>query len=98
MSKTRERIVEEKIYPLSGFKELVRNFFGNGEEYIEDADIDKAVAEIRGQENPGRISKLEEALTTSTGGKSGKKSKTINVNAERKSATKQKEKVRDEER
>ena len=100
MSKTRERIVGEKIYPLVGFKELVKNFFGNGEEYYKDDEIEIEVNKIIEQENSDFIRNLEKS-TTSTGKKSGgKKNDRLNVKTTKKEPTARhlEDRERDEER
>ena len=82
------------------FKELVKSFFGNGEAYVKDDEIDREVNKIIEEQDSDFIRKQEKAVT-STGNKSGgKKSDRINVKAAKKeeAAKSINDRERDEER
>ena len=65
------------------FKELVKSFFGNGEAYVKDDEIDREVNKIIAEQDSDFIRKQEKAVTT--GNKAGgKKNDRINVKAAKK--------------
>lgn len=57
------------------FKELIKAFFGNGEAYVKDDDIEKEVNEIIAKQDSDFISKLEKAVISTENKSGGKKSK-----------------------
>lgn len=62
------------------FKDLLKSFFGNGEAYISEDEIENEVNEIISQEDTEYISNLEKTAGINTGKKDRKRGKKLDVN------------------
>ena len=82
------------------FRELLKSFFGNGEEYKKDDEIEIEVSKIEEAEDGDLIHRLEEATTSSGNKAGGKKGNRIKVEAPEVETAEipLEEKERDEER